>query len=382
MPFADELIGPHTANALVRAIHAAAPTLALAHLQTASTALQPLALRARSDLLRDALLVDLPGDYPSFVATIRQAEHGGPLFSGWLIWPVTGAVALKAIRENTDAAFDDALALLADLTSRLTSEFAIRSLLDHDLDRALAVILTWTTSGDVDIRRLASEGTRAFLPWSTRVQGLLAEPRATLPIIDALYRDPSEYVRRSVANHLNDLSRQHPEIVVETARSWLADPDENTLRLVTRGLRTLIKRGDPGALALLGYTTDAAVAVAGPTLESATVPFGGALRFSIGVTNRADTPARLAIDYIVHHLRANGSTTSKTFKLTTVTLAPGERLDRTHEHSFRAITTRRYYPGKHAIELQVNGVVSGRTEFELLAPLSADMTPDDRQNSL
>jgi len=371
MPFADELIGPHTAHALVRAIRAAAPEQALTHLQSASTKLAPLSLRERSDLLRDALLADLPGDYAAFAATIRRAQHGVALFSGWLIWPVTGAVALKALNETTDAAFDDAMALLADLTSRLTSEFAIRSLLDHNLDRALAIVRRWTTSDDVDVRRLASEGTRAFLPWATRVQGLLAQPQATLPIISALYRDPSEYVRRSVANHLNDLSRQQPGIVVETARAWLQEPDENTLRLVTRGLRTLVKRGDTGALGLLGFTPAESLTVDGPVLDSAAVPFGGTVQFRIGVTNSGSTPARLAIDYIVHHSKNNGAQTSKTFKLTTATLAPGERLERTREHSFRAITTRRYYPGPHAIELQVNGVIAGRADFELLPEVAA-----------
>jgi 3-methyladenine DNA glycosylase AlkC len=376
MPFADELIGPHTANALVRAIHVAAPAAALSNLQAASTGLASLSLRERSDLLRDALLSDLPGDYDSFASTIRRAQHGAPLFSGWLIWPVTGAVALTAIRDGSDAAFDDAMALLAELTSGLTSEFAIRSLLDHDLERALGIIQTWTLSDDVDVRRLASEGTRAFLPWSTRVQGLLAHPRATLPIIGALYRDPSEYVRRSVANHLNDLSRQHPDIVVETARAWLGEPDGNTARLVARGLRALVKKGDPEALALLGFTPVGSISVDGPALDTAAVPFGGTVRFRVGVTNGGSVPARLAIDYIVHHSKANGTQTSKTFKLTTATLAPGKRLERTRDHSFRAITTRRYYPGPHAIEVQVNGVVAGRAGFELLPEVDvADGVP-------
>jgi 3-methyladenine DNA glycosylase AlkC len=370
MPFADELIGRHTADALVRAIHVAAPDNPLTHLQFASSNLGDLSLRERSDLLRDAMLADLPGDYDSFVAVMRRAQHGAPLFSGWLIWPVTSAIAVKAVRADADAAFDDALQLLAELTSRLTSEFAIRGLLDHDLERALSVIQGWTASEDPDIRRLASEGTRAFLPWSTRVQGLLARPRATLPIITALYRDPSEYVRRSVANHLNDLSRNNADVVVETARAWLDDPDENTLRVVTHGLRTLVKRGDPSALALLGFTP-AALAVEGPTLDSAVVPFGGSVQFAVSVTNTGTEPARLAIDYIVHHSKSNGAQTGKTFKLTTATLAPGERLDRTREHSFRAITTRRYYAGPHAIEVQVNGVIVGRAEFELLPEVGA-----------
>jgi len=366
MPFADELIGPHTAEALVRAMRAAAPHSPFARLQEAATELAPLSLRERSDLLRDALLHDLPGDYDSFATVVRTAQHGQLMFSGWLIWPVTGAVAARAISEDSTTAFDDALSLLADLTSRLTAEFAIRALLDHDLDRALSTIQGWTTSDDVDVRRLASEGTRAFLPWSTRVRGLLDRPDATLPIIDALYRDPSEYVRRSVANHLNDVSRHNPELVVATAGAWLAAPDANTLRVVTHALRTLIKRGDPEALALLGFARAEAIIVTGPTTDVTAVPFGGTVRFQVGVTNDGPAPARLAIDYIVHHSKANGAQTAKTFKLATVMLAPGETFDRTREHSFRAITTRRYYAGPHALELQVNGVVSGRAEFELL----------------
>lgn len=365
MPFADDLIGSHTAATLERAIHAAAPDRSLTALHSASTGLGPLSLRERSDLLRDALITDLPGDYGQFAATVRRARDGAPLFSGWLIWPVTSATALTAVRDGSPEAFDDALALLAELTGRLTSEFAIRLLLNHDLDRALSVIQAWTASDDVDVRRLASEGTRSYLPWSVRVPALLARPRVTLPILDALYRDESEYVRRSVANHLNDLSRQHPEIVVETARAWMNTADENTSRLVKHGLRSLVKKGHPGALALLGFLPAESITVDGPTLDATSVPFGGSVRFGGTITNDGPTPARLAIDYVVHHSKANGSQTAKTFKLTTATLAPGASLDVAREHSFRAITTRRYYAGPHAITLQVNGVTSGRADFVL-----------------
>jgi 3-methyladenine DNA glycosylase AlkC len=374
MPFADELIGPPTAHALAQAIHAAAPTVPLTALRAAPEALGPLSLRERSDLLRDALLADLPGDYASFATTIRAAQRGEATFRGWLIWPVTSAIALKAIREGTDGAFDDAMVMLAELTSRLTSEFALRALLDHDIERALPAVRRWTASDDVDVRRLASEGTRAFLPWARRVPALLADPRATLPIIDTLYRDDSEYVRRSVANHLNDLSRNHPDIVVETAAAWLRSPDENTARLVRHGLRTLVKRGDPGALALLGFAPAADIVVDGPTLDSATVPFGGSVGFRAAVTNTGPGPARLAIDYIVHHTKANGAQAGKTFKLTTATLEAGEHLDLRREHSFRPVTVRRYYPGPHAIELQVNGAVRGRADFDVLPVVGRETT--------
>lgn len=371
MPFADELIGQQTASALAASLAVAAPGAPLDALRAATDLLAPLSLRERSDLLRDALLADLPGDYASFAGTIRAARDGTPLFSGWLIWPVTSAVALKAVTEagstqETDDAFDDALLLLSELTSRLTSEFAIRTLLLHDLERALETIRGWTSSADEHVRRLASEGTRAYLPWSRRVPALLARPRSTLPIITALYRDDSDYVRRSVANHLNDLSRENADLVVETAAAWLAEPDENTAWVVKHGLRTLIKKGNPAALALMGFLPAAGIRVVGPTLTPSEVPFGGTVQFVSGVTNTGVEPAALAIDYIVHHTKANGGQTGKTFKLTTVTLAPGEQLSIDRRHSFRAITTRRYYPGVHAIELQVNGVILGRADFTLL----------------
>ncbi|MFC5930399.1 DNA alkylation repair protein [Cryobacterium melibiosiphilum] len=365
MPFADELIGVQTARALAAAIHAAAPQAELAALNAAAEVLAPLSLRQRSDLLRDALLTDLPGDYETFAGVIRTAAAGAAPFTGWLIWPVTSAIALKAIAEGTDTAFDDGMAMLAALTPRLTSEFAIRLLLAHDFARAMPIVLEWTTSADPDVRRLASEGTRPFLPWAIRVPAILADPAATLPVLHALYRDDNEVVRRSVANHLNDLSRQQPELVVTTTAAWLAAPDENTAQLVRHALRTLIKKGNPQALAQQGFHP-AEVDVVGPDLDAATVVFGGTIGFAVGIRNIGAEPARLAVDYVVHHQKANGTLTGKTFKLTTVTLAPGERVELSRTHSFRAITTRRYHPGAHAFEVQVNGVLSGRADFVLL----------------
>jgi 3-methyladenine DNA glycosylase AlkC len=365
MPFADELLGVPAARALTAAMEAAAPHADLTALNAAAAALAPLTLRERSDLLRDALLTDLPGDYDSFAATIRAAARGSLPFTGWPIWPVSTAVAVKAVAAGTDAAFDDGMRMLAELTPRLTAEFAIRLFLVHDLDRAMPIVLGWTTSPDPHVRRLATEGTRPFLPWAIRVPAILADPTATLPVLSALYRDDDEVVRRSVANHLNDLSRQQPKLVVDTTAAWLAEPDSHTDQLVRHALRTLVKKGHPEALAQLGFHP-ADVAVDGPDLDAQAVPFGGTIGFTVGIRNTGPDPVRLAVDYVVHHQKANGSLTAKTFKLTTVNLAPGETVRLARSHSFRAITTRRYHPGAHAIEVQVNGVVSGRAEFTLL----------------
>ncbi|GAB2669550.1 hypothetical protein GCM10027271_31980 [Saccharopolyspora gloriosae] len=365
MPFAEELIGARTVQELTAALRVVLPDAELPAVRAAGPALPPLALRERSDLLRDALLADLPDGYDEFADVVRAAARRAPTFTGWLIWPVTAAVAARAIRDDAAAAFDDAVALLAELTDRLSSEFALRSLLNHDLDRALAVISGWTRSENEGVRRLASEGTRPYLPWAVRVPRLLSEPSSTLPILGELYRDDSDYVRRSVANHLNDLSRVDPDLVTSTAAKWLAEPDANTPRLVRHGLRTLVKRGHPEALRLLGFPP-VRVEVTGPELAADEVAIGAALTFTASVHNPEPEPARLVIDYLVHHRKADGSRTAKTFKLTTRTVAPGETVELTRAHPFRVLTTRRYHPGLHGIELQVNGVRSGRAEFTLL----------------
>ncbi|MEE6295885.1 DNA alkylation repair protein [Georgenia wangjunii] len=367
MPFADDLIGTPVATALANAIRVAAPGTALSQLSAAGERLTGLSLRERSDLLRDALLADIPGDYGHLAEVVRSASGDVATFRGWLIWPVTSAVAVRATQEGTGAAFADAMSLLAELTGRLTSEFALRTLLRHDLDGALDIIGGWTESPDEHVRRLASEGTRPYLPWAVRVPELSAQPGRTLALLDALHQDPSEYVRRSVANHLNDLSRDAPDLVVRTATRWLEDPAPTTPAVARRGLRTLVKRGHVGALALLGFEP-ATVDIDGPHLAELEVPWAGSIRFRAVLGNVGTDSVRLAIDYVVQHRKANGTLSPKVFKLATRTLAPGEEVVLQREHSFRQITTRRYHPGTHAVALQVNGIATEAATFTLLPP--------------
>lgn len=366
MPFADEMISQETAKRLAEAIEAGAPGTSLTQLRAVADEIEALALRERVDAMRDGLLADLSGGYVELAAVVRATRATAADFSGWMIWPVTSAVAASAVSAGTDAAFDDAMDLLAELTGLLTSEFAIRTLLRHDTDRALAHVASWTDADDEHVRRLASEGTRPYLPWAVRVGDLTRRPGVTIPILDALYRDPSEYVRRSVANHLNDLSRDDPELVVQTAARWLAAADENTARVVRHGLRTLIKRGDPGALALLGFSAPPeALEVDGPRLDRDAIAVGETIELRATIRNPSAEEARLAIDYIVHHVKSTGMQAPKVFKLTTATLRPGQEIEIRRAHSFRPITTRRYYAGIHAISLQINGVVAGRADFRL-----------------
>ena len=370
MPFADEMIDRGTVLDLAAALENAAPGTSPDRLRETAETLSPLALRERVDAIRAAMLGDLDGSYPEVAAVVRRAVQGSPTFRGWLIWPVSTAVAESAAADGGPAATADALDLLAELTSLLSSEFALRILLRHDLEQVLDRALEWTSSKDEHVRRLASEGTRPYLPWAIRVPRLTADPGVTVPILDRLHRDPSEYVRRSVANHLNDLSRDDPALVVATAARWLeASAEKTTQKLVRHALRTLLKRGDPAALALLGYPDPAgALAVDGPHLDRERLEVGESIELRASVRNTGTEPVRLMIDYVVHHATAAGTQSTKTFKLTTASLDPGKVLAVRKSHSFRPITTRRYYDGPHAISLQINGVPSGKQDFHLAVP--------------
>jgi 3-methyladenine DNA glycosylase AlkC len=375
MPLADELINSTTAEALAVAIEAGVPGSRLPSVHAAAASLDALPLRARADALRDALLADIPGGFGATAAVVRAALAGDAPFDGWMIWPVSTAVAQRAVADQTTTAFDDGMVLLAELTARLSSEFALRTMLRHDLNRALTTVLTWPTSPDPAVRRLASEGTRPYLPWAVRVPSIIAQPGVTVPILDALFDDPDPVVRRSVANHLNDHSRDHPDLVIDVARRWLDTPgsDGSTPAVVRHALRTLIKRGNPEALTLLGFGP-VTVSVDGPVIDQPVVPYGGSITFSATIRNDDTTPAVLAIDYAVHHRKANAASAPKVFKLTTRTLAPGEQVTVTKAHSLRPITTRKYYPGQHAVDLRVNGNISAQAEFELL-PGNVDQSP-------
>lgn len=359
----DELISPTVVSRLRSVLDATAPTLDLPALSAAERAVPGMRLRQRVDIVRDALLSDLPAGF----AAAEQIVLGmldDPRFDGWMIWPATEFIVARALETGSVKDYDGAMALLARLTVRLTGEFAVRDLLIARPERGLALMRTLAEHDDEHVRRFASEGSRAYLPWAKQVPWLLSHARATRSILDAVYRDPAEYVRRSVANHLNDLSRVDPAVVIETASDWSNHADANTPWVLRHGLRTLIKRGDSAALALVGFEGNN-LHVADPRLSAEIIPFGGALQITTEVTNYGTRVATVAIDYSIGFRRANGSMRPKTFKVGSRRIPAGGSVVVTKVHSFRPITTRTYYPGRHFVTVQANGVLSSRTDFLL-----------------
>ncbi|MFP7366028.1 DNA alkylation repair protein [Corynebacterium callunae] len=364
MPTADELLGKGVVTDLHEILDHAYPAGEFPQLAVASQNLKGLALRERSDHIADAILADTPQQWATFRNIILKARDAEPGLDGWMVWPITVAVARRAIEADNSQAFEEGLDLLASLTSRLSAEFALRLMLRADVTRTLKKAQTWAQSADEHVRRLASEGTRPYLPWALRIPQLQENHGITLPILHALYQDESEDVRRSVANHLNDLSRDIPEAVVETVQEWSQSSTPETEKLVKHALRTLIKKGHPGALAVLGFSSQA-VEISRLELHTPNISFPGELEFSAELHNKGADTAQVAIDYVVYHLKANGTRTPKTFKLTTLTLQTGEKKQMRRRHAFKPISTRRYYDGTHTVALQVNGQQSTELPFEL-----------------
>lgn len=301
----------------------------------------------------------LPAAYRDALAVLRQAA---PTLSGYgfaaMIFP--DFVEVYGLDD-----WDASLPALEQFTQQSSAEFAVRPFLLQDQPRMIAQMAAWAEHDSEHLRRLASEGTRPRLPWAMALPALKADPTPILPILDRLKDDTSEYVRRSVANNLNDISKDNPQVTLDTLRAWQADPTPNVERLTSHALRTLVKAGHPDALALLGYAHQAALAVTHLQVTPATLAVGETLTIAFSVASHASDDHAAMIDYAVVFRRANGQPSRKVFKGVKRTFAPGEAADVTLRHSFRPITTRTYYPGEHAIEVQVNGVVAARQTFML-----------------
>lgn len=363
MSMTDDLLGDERVGALLETLEAASGGRRFEATRETAAGLAELTLSGRARALAGGIARDVSGGHAQLAHIVRSAL-GNPGFEGFALWPVGLASSRIALSEGTDESFDSSLALLGEMTKRFTSEFAIRPLLRHDLDRALDRMSVWTRDPDWAVRRLASEGSRPLLPWAERIPALVADPAPTRPILDALHDDADENVRRSVANHLNDHSRAHPAFAVEVVRGWRAAGGAHVDRVSRHALRTLVKRGDAAALELLGFPP-AQLSVSPVEVSPARVESGGTVAFGAAVENVGADPAPLVIDYVLSFPGARGDERSKVFKIMSRTLGPGERFEVRASHSFRPITTRRYYPGRYGVSLQINGVPHPRTDFEL-----------------
>jgi hypothetical protein len=193
----------------------------------------------------------------------------------------------------------------------------------------------------------------------------MEDPAPVLELLEILKDDPVEYVRRSVANNLNDIAKDHPDIVIEVAGRWWADGDRNRRRLVRHGLRTLIKAGNAGALDVLGYGANSPVKVVSATIEPAQVSIGDKVKIEIEVDNPSKQTAGALVDLRVHFVKANGSTSPKVFKGAELELEPGGQGTVRKSVSVAQHSTRTHYPGEHLVEVMINGAIEPVGSFML-----------------
>lgn len=337
--------------------------------------LDALELKARALHICAALEATLPADFNSAAALLEAAlapptaddvvsapgdlRHG---LRGWILWP-----AGEYIARHGQAQPARALAALHALTQRFTAEFAIRPFIVQHPALVFDTLAQWTQDKSAHVRRLVSEGSRPRLPWGLRLQALVQDPSPTLPLLLALQDDPSEYVRRSVANHLNDIAKDHPARVAEWLHAHLPGASAERRALLRHASRTLVKQGHPHTLkawGLGGSFRGTALLQVSP----ARVTLGGELQIALTLQSTAPRAQKLVVDYAVHHVKADGSLSPKVFKGWTLELPARGEVMLTKRHSLRPITTRRYHAGTHGLSVQVNGREVARTEFVLRLP--------------
>jgi 3-methyladenine DNA glycosylase AlkC len=372
-PFKN-LLNPDLVRACSTALMRAWPAFDGKHFErVALKGLDALEMKARAMQIADALERVLPPDFDAAchvieaalappialdgVAAQRDVANDG--LAGWIVWPLSEFVARRGVEHP-----ERALRALHALTQRLTAEWAIRPLIVAHPKLAFNTLLAWTRDPSAHVRRLASEGSRPRLPWGLQLKGLISDPSPTLPILEALQDDESEYVRRSVANHLNDIAKDHPQLVVDWVQGHLPGASKERRSLLLHASRTLIKQGHAGMLALWGASS---AFVGHCTLKAAPkrVVVGDSVQLTLTLHSTSAADQSLLIDYAVHHVKANGGTSPKVFKGWRLDLACGASRTLVKQHSFKVVTTRRYHAGRHLFAVSINGNVLATAHVQL-----------------
>jgi 3-methyladenine DNA glycosylase AlkC len=327
-------------------------------IREANDGLDALELKPRASHIAAALRASLPDDADAQVRAVEAACLLPRDTEGLsaLVYFVDSAM----LEHHAEAAdFDLAMAACDALTRRFSAEFAVRPLLERDPGRGLAWLQAWAIDEDEHPRRLASEGTRPRLPWAGRLDLFLEGPEGDpgyapiTELLDQLREDESEYVRRSVANHVGDLAKIDLDLACELCERWLDEGGAHTEKLVRHALRHPVKKGEPRALAALGHGQRVDLEVRA-RFEPPRPALGTKVRAEVEVTNATRERARALVDLVVHFVKARG-TSAKTFKLREVDLAPGESATLQRTVSLADLSTRKHYPGEHRVLVQVNG---------------------------
>jgi 3-methyladenine DNA glycosylase AlkC len=297
----------------------------------------------------------LPYAYRKQLGIILKAA---PAFRGLgaLVFPDFVEVnGLNDVEASVDA--------LEILTQYSTAEFAIRPFITKEQEVVLKKVQQWTKSSNEHVRRLATEGIRPRLPWASPLPQFKKDPQKVLEVLEHLKNDPSEYVRRSVANNLNDITKDHPGKVLALAKRWIGKSGE-TDKLLKHACRTLLKQGNIQALEIFGFSGNAKASIRRFKMKNAKLKIGDTAVFSFELANELKKAQQLRLEYVVHFMKSNGKHHKKVFQLSSKHFAPGET-SFTKTHRFKDFSTRKHYPGEHFIVISVNGIEKAKCKFQL-----------------
>jgi len=318
-----------------------------------------LELKERMYHIRDMFVLYLPEDYREAVDILVKSlpdeldtNRSDNDFGDFIYAPYSEFVAAFGC-SRIELSFS--LQALREITKRFSVEFAIRDFINAYPEETFAMLEACALSNNYHERRLASEGLRPKLPWAKKINN---EHDRTLFILNNIFYDETRYVTRSVANHLNDISKIDPELAIATLKSWKATGKQNKKEMdyiISHALRTLVKQGNENALALLGYKRDPKIVISDLKLYQDEVRLGEALIFDFKIEAKEDS--HLLLDYIIHFRTKSGKASPKVHKIKKLSLKAGECIGVSKKHLFRAnMSTRKLYAGKHKVELQINGV--------------------------
>ena len=349
--------GPDVPARIAAAIVAVHPGFAAeTFLADALDGYEKLELTPRARQIAVALRRHLPADYDEAIAVLmaslppRTEEGGLTGMATFFYAPHVYFVAQFGLDH-----WETSMCAQYELTQRFTAEFSIRAFLEREPDRTLARLREWASDPGEDVRRLVSEGTRPRLPWAPRLRRFMVDPSPVLELLELLKDDPSLYVRRSVANNLNDIGKDHPDLLVETCRRWLDGASEARRWVIRHALRSAVKRGDRAALEVLGFDADHGAEITDAAITPPRARIGDAVRIAFTVGNTSTSRTTINVDLRVHFAKANGGTIPKVFKVRALELEAGEQAVVSKLISLRQQTTRRHYRGQHRVEAIVNG---------------------------
>lgn len=352
----------------IEAVHPPFPSRAF--IRDATTGLEDLELLDRGKHIGRALARHLPTNYPAALDVLLRSlgpEHATDELVGVGMGPFYYYPHTIFVAEHGLDDFERSMKAQYELTKRFSAEGSIRPFIAKDPERTLATLLVWARDPNPHVRRLVSEGTRLRLPWAMRVPWLDENPDRVLKLLELLKDDRATLVRRSVANNLNDLGKVHPALLVRTCEAWLQNASAERKALVEHALRSAVKRGEPNALRLLGYGKKPAVTVEDVRFAPKRVAIGGRVSMSFVLRSKSRTAQDLLVDIAVHFVKAGGKASKKVFKLKRVSLPARGKIELKTNISLAVHTTRKPNPGKHLVDVLVNGEPFHAGSFDVTA---------------